>query len=223
MFSHAIFMPGLPGWLDRVDRDSPCSGRIRSRATRWETTPTSNWPAPWRLEREEDALSVLRTAVKAGLVNVCVAQGSVPAEDEPAVPASAAVCGCAGRRPGGPRLAATNSSFPLGIPFHRLLIARASKHFDRPGASTGPDLAEIPEKFCVNNATGPWPDLRAEHGSPSHGCAPRCGSTGQRARCRPCGWGTDAVWTGSPSGRSMHSAASNSRRHATQARIRPVG
>ncbi|MFO1190646.1 MAG: hypothetical protein U1F00_00560 [Rhodoferax sp.] len=45
MFSHAIFMPGMPGWLDKVDRDLELLQPTRSRATRWVTTPTSIWPA----------------------------------------------------------------------------------------------------------------------------------------------------------------------------------
>ena len=40
MFSHAIFTPGCPGWMEQVDRRTRCSSPTRTRATRSATTPT---------------------------------------------------------------------------------------------------------------------------------------------------------------------------------------
>ena len=45
MFSHAIFTPGHPGWLDKVEEENAKLRPIPGRATRSATTPTSTCPS----------------------------------------------------------------------------------------------------------------------------------------------------------------------------------
>ena len=79
MFAHAIFMPGMPGWMDDVDRaiDQLKPDSFKG-YTVGDNTNKDLARHPWRMDDEKLLYPFYEKLVKAGLVNVCVHKGLYP-------------------------------------------------------------------------------------------------------------------------------------------------
>jgi len=81
MFSHAIFMPGTPGWLEKVDHDiSVLKPDSFKGYTVGDNTNKHLSRHPWRLDDEKLLYPFYEKMVKAGLVNICIHKGLYPPE-----------------------------------------------------------------------------------------------------------------------------------------------
>ena len=126
MFSHAIFMPGMPGWMDEVDREiAELKPDSFKGYTVGDNTNKHLSRHPWRMDDEKLLYPFYEKLVKAGLVNVCVHKGLFPPETSRAISAPAAVRRRARRRQGREGLAAAQlHHLPLGVPLHRRRVPR---------------------------------------------------------------------------------------------------
>ena len=84
MFSHAIFMPGMPGWLDKVDRDLEVLKPDSFKGyTVGDNTNKHLARHPWHLDDEKLLYPFYEKLVRASktqpsLANVCVHKGLFP-------------------------------------------------------------------------------------------------------------------------------------------------
>ena len=79
MMSHAIFMPGMPGWLESVDRAiAELKPDSFKGYTVGDNTNKQLSRHPWRMDDEKLLYPFYERLVKAGLVNVCVHKGLFP-------------------------------------------------------------------------------------------------------------------------------------------------
>ena len=121
MFAHAIFMPGMPGWMDDVDRaiDQLKPDSFKG-YTVGDNTNKQLARHPWRMDDEKLLYPFYEKLVKAGLVNVCVHKGLYPHVDDPAIPQPRRLCRRARRGQGRPRLAAAQlRHLPFRLPVRR--------------------------------------------------------------------------------------------------------
>ncbi len=201
MLGHALVTPGQPGWMEKVDETL-------------ETMPPDSWKLytigdplsaktkyPWRLDDEKLVYPFYEKAVKAGIKTMCIHKGLMPADYEKS---------WAG-------VWEYNTAWDIGkaakdwpdlnfVIYHGCLRAF---HEDPAGPlawfeETGhiewaSDLAEIPEKYGVNN-------VYAEMGTSfANSCAsnPRFAAALLGTWIKGLGvdhvvWGTDSVLYGSP-------------------------
>ena len=107
LMAHAIFMPGMPGWLEAVDR---AIAELRPDSfkgyTIGDNTNKQLARHPWRMDDEKLLYPFYERILKAGLVQRVRAQGALPAVDDQAVPEPPRVRGRSRRRQGGQGLAA---------------------------------------------------------------------------------------------------------------------
>src|SRR5262249_50962221 len=86
-FAHAIFTPGWPGWLDKVDEAieklKPDSFKGY---TIGDNTNKHLAKHPYRLDNEKLMYPFYEKLVKAGLVNVCIHKGLFPPQVETSFP-----------------------------------------------------------------------------------------------------------------------------------------
>ena len=79
MMSHAIFMPGMPGWMESVDR---AIAQLKPDSfkgyTVGDNTNKQLAKHPWRMDDEKLLYPFYEKLGKAGLVNVCVHKGLYP-------------------------------------------------------------------------------------------------------------------------------------------------
>ena len=79
LMSHAIFMPGMPGWLESVDRAiAELKPDSFKGYTVGDNTNKQLSKHPWRMDDEKLLYPFYERLVKAGLVNVCVHKGLYP-------------------------------------------------------------------------------------------------------------------------------------------------
>ena len=87
MFSHAIFTPGWPNWLEKVEEEN-----TRLKPDSWkgytigDNTHKATSKYPWRLDDEKVAYKAYEKFAKAGLVNVCIHKGLFPPSVEQQFP-----------------------------------------------------------------------------------------------------------------------------------------
>jgi uncharacterized protein len=79
LLSHALFTPGLPGWMEEVDR---AISEFKPDAWKGYTVgaPFDDSKYPWRLDDEKLVYPAYEKMVKAGIINVCVHKGLLPSE-----------------------------------------------------------------------------------------------------------------------------------------------
>jgi predicted TIM-barrel fold metal-dependent hydrolase len=203
LFSHAIFTPGQPGWLDEIDRaiaeDKPDSFKGY---TIGDNTHKDMSRHPWRLDDEKLVYPAYEKFAAAGLKNVCIHKGLFP----PSV----------------------QKQFPHLRPYVDVSdVARAAKDWPQlnfliyhsgyryPGGGTPEealaafeatgrvewvtDLAEIPEEHGVTNVYGDLGQVFAL----TTVSQPRLAAVVVGQLVAGLGhehvlWGSDAVWTGAP-------------------------
>ena len=202
MFSHAIFMPGLPGWLDAVDRDIEMHKPDSFKGyTVGDNTNKHLARHPWRMDDEKLLYPFYEKLVKAGLVNVCVHKGLFPprtAEQYPNLLPYADVRDIGKAARDWPQLnfVVYHSAFRFTGGAYKLGI----EQFDRTGRIDWvTDLAEIPEKYGVTNVYGDLGQIFAQSTiAEPRLCAAMMGQLVKGLGADHVVWGTDAVWTGSP-------------------------
>ncbi len=207
MFSHAIFMPGTPGWLEKVDRDYETNKPDSFKGyTVGDNTNKHLSKHPWHLDDEKLLYPFYQRLVKwskttPSLANVCVHKGLYPP--------------------------ATTSRFPDLLQYADVRdVAKAAKDFPQlnfviyhsgfrytGGAwnvgweqfeKTGridwvTDLAEIPARYGVKNVYGDVGQLFAQSTiAEPRLCAAMLGQLIKGLGADHVVWGSDAIWTGAP-------------------------
>jgi predicted TIM-barrel fold metal-dependent hydrolase len=202
MFSHAIFMPGTPGWLDKVDHDIAVLKPDSFKGyTVGDNTNKHLARHPWRLDDEKLLYPFYEKLVKAGLVNVCFHKGLFPPETAARFPALlpyADVRDVGKAAKDWPQLnfivyhsafRYTGGAYKIGM-----------EQFEKTGRIDWvTDLAEIPEKFGVKNVYGDLGQIFAQSTvAEPRLCAAMMGQLVKGLGVDHVVWGTDAVWTGAP-------------------------
>jgi predicted TIM-barrel fold metal-dependent hydrolase len=201
VFSHMIFTPGQPGWLDKLDaglalRPESCKGYTVGDNTHKEISRY-----PWRMDDEKVAYKGYEKMVKAGIKNVCVHKGLFAPGIEKQFPnlrgyADVADVGQAAKD--WPQL-----NFVIYHSAYRHVGGdpkQALAEFERTGRiSWTSDLADIPAQYGVNNVYGDVGQLFATTlVAEPNVCAALMGILIKGLGVDHVCWGTDALWTGAP-------------------------
>ena len=206
LFSHAIFMPGLPGWLDKVDEDLEKNRPDSFKGyTVGDNTNKHLAHHPWHLDDEKLLYPFYEKLVKASksrpsLRNVCVHKGLFPpsvTQRFPHLVAYADVRDVGRAARDWPQL-----NFIVYHSGFRYTGAQDAgwAQFEQTGRIDWvTDLAEIPAKFGVNNVYGDLGQIFAQStiAQPLL-CAAMMGQLVKGLGADHVVWGTDAVWTGAP-------------------------
>ena len=207
MFSHAIFMPGMPGWLDKAESDyeklKPDSFKGY---TIGDNTNKHLSKHPWRLDDEKllypfyEKLSKW-SKTQPSLANVCVHKGLYPpsvTSQYPHLLEYADVRDVAKAAKDWPNLnfviyhsgfRYTGGTWNLG--WEQFIKTRRIDWVT--------DLAEIPQKHGVNNVYGDLGQIFAQSTiAEPRLCAAMLGQLIQGLGADHVVWGSDAIWTGSP-------------------------
>lgn len=199
LLAHAVITPGQPGWLEEMDR---AIDELRPDSWKGYTMGDPNGPSQyrWRLDDEDLVYPAFQKMVDAGITNLCLHKGLLPADAEarmPGVTRFADVSDVGKAAQDWPQI-----NFIVYHCGYNVLMATAAqrKAFEETGQIDWvSDLARIPEGFGVDN-------VYAEVGS-SFGLAavmnPRFCAGMMGTLIRDMGhervfWGTDSVWYGSP-------------------------
>ncbi len=201
--AHAIFTPGYDGWMEQVDhaiRDlKPDSMKGY---TIGDNSHKDLSKHPWRLDDEKLVYPAYEKFAKAGLKNVCIHKGLFPPAVEknfPHLVAYSDVRDVAKAAKDWPQL-----NFIIYHSAYRWAGGGkpedAWEQFQKTGRIEWvSDLAEIPEKYGVNNVYGDLGQIFAWTvvAEPRLGAAVM-GILGKGLGYDHVVWGTDAVWTGAP-------------------------
>jgi predicted TIM-barrel fold metal-dependent hydrolase len=202
MFAHAIFMPGMPGWMDAVDRAiAELKPDSFKGYTVGDNTNKQLSRHPWRMDDEKLLYPFYERLVKAGLVNVCVHKGLYPPETSARFPdllpyADVRDVGKAAKDWPQLNFIVYHSAFR----YTGGAYAIGMEQFDKTGrVDWVSDLADIPAKYGVTNVYGDLGQIFAQ----STVAEPRLCAAMMAMLVKGLGadhvvWGTDAVWTGSP-------------------------
>ena len=202
LLAHAIFKPKQPGYLDDVER---AIGTLKPDSWKGYTigdplAPTKN-RSNWRLDDEKLVYPFYERIAKAGITNVCIHKGLLPADYEKSWPElweHATVSDLGKAAKDWPQI-----NFIIYHSAMRPFLEapeQALAEFESSGRiKWATDLAEIPAKFGVRN-------VYAELGTCFANSAvanPRLAAALLGTLVRGMGadrivWGTDAVWYGSP-------------------------
>ncbi len=203
LLSHAIFTPGQPGWLDRVDREieqlKPDSWKGY---TIGDNTNKDLSKHPWRMDDEKVTYPFYEKILKSGSNIVCVHKGLFPPSVEQQFPHLLAYCDVRD-------VAKAAKDWPQ-INF----VIYHSAYRWGSGANAGPalaefektgrvqwvsDLAEIPARHGVSNVYADLGQIFAQTTVVEPRlCAALMGMLVKGMGADHVVWGTDAIWTGSP-------------------------
>jgi hypothetical protein len=202
LLAHSVFTPKKAGWLDEVDR---CIARVRPDSWKGYTIGDPLFPSKlgsyWRLDDERLVYPFYERIVKAGITTVCIHKGLLPADYEKSWPGvwEYATVGDLGK-------AAKDWPQIDFVIYHAGLRAfleppeAALGEFEQSGRiKWATDLAEIPDKYGVNNVYGEIGTAFAN----SAVANPRFAAAFLGTLIRGLGadrvlWGSDSVWYGSP-------------------------
>jgi uncharacterized protein len=201
LFSHAIFTPGQPGWLEKVDAALELKPESMKGYTIGDNTHKETSRYPWRMDDERVAYKGYEKFVKAGIKNVCVHKGLfAPPLDRQF------------RNLRGFVDASDVGQAAKDWPQLKFIIYHgAYRHvggdpkvalaeFERTGRiSWTSDLADVPAIYNVTNVYADVGQLFAMTliAEPRVTAALMGEMIKKMGADRVC-WGTDAVWTGSP-------------------------
>ncbi|MFN2428115.1 MAG: amidohydrolase family protein [Candidatus Binatia bacterium] len=199
LLCHAVIRPGQPGWLDEIDR---AITELKPDSWKGYTVGDPLAPSgyPWRLDDEKLMYPAYEKMRKAGIRNVCIHKGLLPADYETTWKnwRYAMVDDV-------PRAAKDWPDLNFII-YHSALKPfltspdESLAQFETTGRMDWvTDLAEIPAKHGVTNVYG---ELGTTFASsvithPRH-CAAMLGTLVRGLGADKVLWGTDAVWYGSP-------------------------
>ena len=199
MFSHAIFMPGMPGWLDKVDRDLEVRKPDSFKGyTVGDNTNKHLAKHPWHLDDEK---LVGASKTKPSLANVCVHKGLFPqatTDRFPDLVKYADVRDVAKAAKDWPQL-----NFIIYHSAFRFVGGAQStgwEQFEKTGRIDWvTDLAEIAQKYGVKNVYGDLGQIFAQSTvAEPRLCAAMMGQLIKGLGVDHVVWGSDAVWTGAP-------------------------
>ncbi len=202
MLSHAIFMPGMPGWMEAVDR---AITELRPDSfkgyTVGDNTNKQLARHPWRMDDEKLLYPFYEKLAKAGLVNVCVHKGlfpSSPTKQFPNLVAYADVRDVGKAAKDWPQL--NFIIYHSAFRFTGGEWATGWTQFEQTGrVDWVTDLAEIPARYGVSNVYGDLGQIFAQSTvAEPRLCAAMMGMLGKGLGWDHVVWGTDAVWTGAP-------------------------
>src|ERR1700749_4039262 len=201
VFSHMIFTPGQPGWLDKLDAGLALKPESCKGYTIGDNTHKEISHYPWRLDDEKVAYKGYEKMVAAGIKNVCVHKGLFPPGIEKQYPnlrgfADVADVGQAAKDWPQLNFVIYHSAYRHVGGDPKVALAE----FERTGRiSWTSDLADIPAQYGVNNVYADVGQLFAMTliAEPRVTAALMGTMIKKMGVDRVC-WGTDAVWTGSP-------------------------
>jgi uncharacterized protein len=209
MFSHAIFMPGTPGWLEKVDRDLETLKPDSFKGyTVGDNTNKHLAKHPWHLDDEKLLYPFYEKLAKAArtnpsLANVCVHKGLYPesvTKRFPDLAKFADVRDVAKAAKDWPQL--NFIIYHSGFRFSGGAGAQGEgwRQFEQTGrVDWVTDLAEIPAKHGVKNVYGDLGQIFAQSTvAEPRLCAAMMGQLIKGLGADHVVWGTDAVWTGAP-------------------------
>ncbi len=207
MFSHAIFMPGMPGWLDKVDRDLETLKPDSFKGyTVGDNTNKHLARHPWHLDDEKLLYPFYEKLVRASktqpsLANVCVHKGLFPPSTSAQYPdlvKHADVRDVAKAAKDWPQL--NFIIYHSAFRFTGGAQGVAWEQFDKTGRIDWvTDLAEIPQKHGVKNVYGDLGQIFAQSTvADPRLCAAMMGQLVKGLGADHVVWGSDAVWTGAP-------------------------
>jgi predicted TIM-barrel fold metal-dependent hydrolase len=201
LYTHMIFTPGMPGWLDALDQGLALKPDSCKGYTIGDNTHKHLSKHPWRMDDEKVAYKGYEKMVAAGIKNVCVHKGLFPPAVEKRFPhlrgfADVADVGQAAKD--WPQL-----NFIIYHSAYRHVGGNpqvALAEFERTGRIAWvSDLADIPAEYGVNNVYGDVGQLFATTliAQPRL-CAALMGNLIKGLGVDHVCWGTDALWTGAP-------------------------
>ena len=201
LFAHAIFTPGQPGWLDKLDAALALKPESMKGYTIGDNTHKESSHYPWRMDDEKVTYRGYEKMVAAGIKNVCVHKGLFPPSAEKAFPnlrAYADVDDVGKAAKDWPQL-----NFVIYHSAYRHVggdPAVALAEFERTGRiAWTSDLADIPQRYGVSNVYGDVGQLFATTLiAQPRVCAALMGMLIKGLGVDHVTWGTDALWTGSP-------------------------
>jgi uncharacterized protein len=208
MYSHAIFTPGWPGWLDKVEEE-----QARLQPDSWkgytigDNTNKHLSKFPFRLDDEKLMYPFYEKLARwskdrPGLKNVCIHKGLFPPSVERQYPHLVGYChvGDVGRAAKDwPQL-----NFVIYHSGYRWAgggtVKDAYAQLERTGRIEWVnDLAEIPAQYGVSNVYGDLGQIFAQTTmADPRVCAFIMGTLVKGLGADHVVWGTDAIWTGSP-------------------------
>jgi predicted TIM-barrel fold metal-dependent hydrolase len=202
LMSHAIFMPGLPGWLEQVDKDIALLKPDSFKGyTVGDNTNKQLARHPWRMDDEKLLYPFYEKLLKAGLVNVCVHKGLYPLSVTTRFPrllahADVSDVGKAARDWPQLNFVIYHSAFRFTGGEGKNGLAQ----FEQTGrVDWVTDLADIPGKYGVTNVYGDLGQIFAQSTvAEPRLCAAMMGMLVKGLGADHVVWGTDAVWTGAP-------------------------
>ncbi len=199
LLAHALITPGQPGWEEELDKALELNPDAVKGYTLGDPGGTSQYP--WRLDDEQLAYPVYEKLQKARITNVCIHKGLLPTGYGQWMPQDkvryAAVddVGRAARDWPDLNFIIYHSAIEKVIP--NAADVRTFKKTGRIDWVT--DLAEIPEKFDVDNV---YAELGAVFAATCSSvpelCAGILGTLIKGIGSDHVCWGTDSVWFGSP-------------------------
>jgi predicted TIM-barrel fold metal-dependent hydrolase len=202
MLCHSGFTPGRRGWMDDVDeaieRFKPDSWKGYTIGDPLQPTKTKH---PWRMDDEKLAYPFYEKIQKAGINTVCVHKGLIARDYEKAIPdvwryATVDDVGKAARDWPGINFVIYHSGLR---PFIEIPDQDAAE-FEKTGYIRWvSDLAQIPEKYGVNNVYGEIGTSFANTVvTTPRLCAGMLGTLIKGLGADHVIWGTDSTWYGSP-------------------------
>ena len=201
LFCHAIFTPGQPGWLEKLDAGLELKPESCKGYTIGDNTHKDISHYPWRMDDENVAYKGYEKMVKAGIKNVCVHKGLFPPGVEKRFPnlrgfADVSDVGQAAKDWPQLNFIVYHSAYRHVGGDPKVALAE----FERTGRiSWTTDLAEIPAQYGVNNVYGDVGQLFATTlVAEPNVCAALMGTLIKGLGVDHVCWGTDALWTGAP-------------------------
>jgi uncharacterized protein len=201
LFSHVIFTPGQPGWLEKLQAGLDLKPESCKGYTIGDNTHKELSRYPWRLDDEKVTYKGYELMVKAGIKNVCVHKGLFAPGVEKQFPnlrgfADVADVGQAAKD-------WPNLNFIIYHSAYRHVggdPAVALAEFNRTGRiAWTSDLADIPQQYGVSNVYGDVGQLFAMTlVSEPNVFAALMGTLIKGLGADHICWGTDSLWTGSP-------------------------
>jgi predicted TIM-barrel fold metal-dependent hydrolase len=202
LLSHAVFTPGQPGWLERVDRDIEVNKPDSFKGyTIGDNTHKDISKYPWKMDDEKLVYPFYEKILKAGQNIVCVHKGLFPpslAREFPRLLAYTNVSDVGKAAKDWPQIRFV--IYHSGYRWAGAPVADAWKQFQKTGrVEWVTDLAEIPQRFGVSNVYGDLGQIFAL----TTVAEPRITAAMMGQLVKGLGadhivWGTDAVWTGAP-------------------------
>jgi uncharacterized protein len=202
MMSHAIFMPGMPGWMESVDQAiAQLNPDAFKGYTVGDNTNKQLAKHPWRLDDEKLLYPFYEKIAKAGLVNVCVHKGLYPystTKNFPQLVEYADVRDVGKVAKDWPQL-----NFVIYHSAFRFTGGEWNsgwEQFEKTGrVDWVTDLAEVPAKYGVKNVYGDLGQIFAQSTvAEPRLCAAMMGTLVKGLGVDHVVWGTDAIWTGAP-------------------------